>query len=804
MKNRYLQLLTLALAAFFAGAAQAQSMRSATNEAAIAAFGGSVAVAADEVFVSSSRSGNAAGEIYRYARSADGAWAEASRLSASNGMAGDNFGRAMIAHGNSLIVGATGYANTSGAAYVFEKDASGAWKEIGTLMPEDATEGVAFGRAIGVAGDFVIVSAAGRNKQTGAVYAFKKQGNAWKQHSVFSAGETVEGDLFGLTVAAEGEWLVVGSPVKDQGKGAAYVFKYDAATDAWTEQTKLEVEGLTENSQFGAALTISDGYVLVGAPGVDGFTGAVYMFQYDSASGAWQPMPTLVPFDSMPRLGFGAAVAMTDAEVLVGAQGANQFAGAVYVHSADMTAQAWTGVIKVSGEQTVSGHGFGSTIALQGAVAAIGSPGADNGEGIASIFEQNPESGAWEEKAFFYAELISMAAVTGAKVDCAEGNSDIFTCEKVDLMSFLPIKDLSSQRGANMNDVWGWTDSETGKEYVLAGRTDGLSIVDISNPNNPVFVGDLPKTATSPASTWRDMKVYKDHVFVVADGAAAHGMQVLDLRKLREIKPADMPATFAPDAHYTGIASAHNIVINEETGFAYAVGSSSGGETCGGGLHMIDIREPLMPSFAGCFSDPTTGRASTGYSHDAQCVVYRGPDADHQGKEICFGSNETAISIADVSDKSNTVALSRATYPNVGYSHQGWLTDDQRFFYMNDELDEMGGNVTHTRTLIWDVSDLDDPQLVKEYMLSTESIDHNLYVKGNMMYQANYTSGLRILDITDPANPVEWGHFDTTPNEEGISFGGAWSTYPYFKSGVIPVTSIGEGLFLLKTQNLDI
>ena len=89
---------------------------------------------------------------------------------------------------------------------------------------------------------------------------------------------------------------------------------------------------------------------------------------------------------------------------------------------------------------------------------------------------------------------------------------------------------------------------------------------------------------------------------------------------------------------------------------------------------------------------------------------------EHQGKEICFSSNETALSIGDVSDKENTIALSRADYPNVGYSHQGWLTEDHKYFYMNDELDELQGKVEQTRTLIWDVQDLDDPQLIKEFL----------------------------------------------------------------------------------------
>lgn len=128
---------------------------------------------------------------------------------------------------------------------------------------------------------------------------------------------------------------------------------------------------------------------------------------------------------------------------------------------------------------------------------------------------------------------------------------------------------------------------------------------------------------------------------------------------------------------------------------------------------MINIQNPLAPVFAGCFQDMSTGRQRTGYSHDAQCVVYHGPDTDYQGREICLGSNETALSIADVTDKSNPLTIAMASYPNVGYSHQGWLSEDHSYFFMGDELDESGGNVTNTRTLIWDLADLDDPILAR-------------------------------------------------------------------------------------------
>jgi choice-of-anchor B domain-containing protein len=245
--------------------------------------------------------------------------------------------------------------------------------------------------------------------------------------------------------------------------------------------------------------------------------------------------------------------------------------------------------------------------------------------------------------------------------------------------------------------------------------------------------------------------------------------------------------------------SAHNIVINEQAGFAFIVGSSSGGETCGGGLHMVDIRDPKNPKFAGCFADSSTGNARTGYSHDAQCITYNGPDTTYRGKEICFGANETALSIADVSDKAKPVPISTAAYPNSAYLHQGWVSDDHRFLFMNDEGDELAGTVPRTRTLVWDIQDLDDPVLVKEYLGETAASDHNLYVKGNRVYESNYVAGLRILDITDPKNPVEVGFFDTVPwGRNAPGFAGSWSNYPFFPSGNILVSSMREGLFILR------
>jgi choice-of-anchor B domain-containing protein len=181
-------------------------------------------------------------------------------------------------------------------------------------------------------------------------------------------------------------------------------------------------------------------------------------------------------------------------------------------------------------------------------------------------------------------------------------------------------------------------------------------------------------------------------------------------------------------------------------------------------------------------------------------VLYDGPDEAYRGREICLRMSGSRFQISDVTDKANPVELSTASHPNPAYMHQGWLTEDQQYFIMNDESDVIAGNVETTRTLIWDVADLEDPFLAREFFGSLPASAHNLYVKGDFTYQANYKYGLHILDTSDPLNPVEVGMFDTSPYGSGPGFGGAWSTYPFFESGAIIVTSMQEGFFILKKR----
>ena len=386
-------------------------------------------------------------------------------------------------------------------------------------------------------------------------------------------------------------------------------------------------------------------------------------------------------------------------------------------------------------------------------------------------------------------------------VPCEGGRADGFPCDGVDLVGHVSVPDLSPGRtptgGANdwaVSDIWGWSDPQTGVEYALVGRHDGLAIVDLSTPTEPRPVAFLPSAISH--SFWRDMKVYADHAYVVSE-STGHGVQVLDLTRLRELTEF---TELSADARYQEVGRVHNIAINEETGFAYAVGSRAGRQTCGSGLHMIDLSDPKNPSFAGCHAVEGTGWRGTGYTHDVQCVVYRGPDGEHVGREICIGSNETAVVVSDVTDKANPATLSIATYADHDYVHQGWLSEDHRYFYQNDEMDEKNNRVSRTRLLVWDLIDLDDPVLVKEHLGPSEAVDHNLYVHDGLIYHSNYTFGVRILDISDPANPVERGYFDTVPDRDDKSFDGSWSTYPWFESGIFVATSWDEGLFVLRLQ----
>ena len=379
--------------------------------------------------------------------------------------------------------------------------------------------------------------------------------------------------------------------------------------------------------------------------------------------------------------------------------------------------------------------------------------------------------------------LVLTATIATAQIPCVDGNAGGYPCQNIDLMGYLSSDEVG---GGDMNDIWGWIDPSDGTEYAILGRSTGTSFIDISDPANPIMVANLPTNTVT--SFWRDIKVHDNHAFIVSE-ASGHGMQVVDLTQLGSIE--NPPQDIEADALYTGWGNAHNIVINESTGRAYGVGTA----TFAGGLHILDISDPLNPTLIGDY-------AGDGYTHDAQVVSYIGPDGNYQGKEIAFCCNENTVTIVDVTDPTDATMISSVGYAGSSYTHQGWLTEDHRYFMSNDELDEQDYGV-NTTTFIWDVSDLSDPQLIGTFVSETSAIDHNMYVLDTLVYQSNYRAGLRVLDLTDIENGEldEVAYFDVYPSSDAAQFNGSWSNYPYLPSGVIPVSHIEEGVFFLKLSD---
>ena len=388
---------------------------------------------------------------------------------------------------------------------------------------------------------------------------------------------------------------------------------------------------------------------------------------------------------------------------------------------------------------------------------------------------------------------------------CEDGMAGPYPCENVDLAGFTPLPLLG---GATGNDIWGWTDPESGREYAIMGTSNSTGFVDVTDPANPTLVGVLPTAGVPDYVLWRDVKVSGNYAYIVAEVTDA-GLQVFDLTRLR-----DETGIFDADAHYTEFGNAHNVHVNPASDTVYAVGSN----TCrneeadnqneeNGGLHMVDVSDPLNPTFAGCAvvqNDRSGGdERSDNYVHDVECIIYDGPDSDYTGREICFGSNEDVVVIYDVTDKSDPQVISATGYPTAAYTHQGTLTEDRRYFLFGDELDEQEESL-NTTTYILDISDLDAPPTPKAFEHGTGSIDHNMYVHGNRVFQSNYMAGLRILEFDNESLAAgqlrEVGYFDVVPGGDVAEFAGTWSNYRFPGSGNVVVSAIENeisGLFVL-------
>ncbi|HAW89118.1 MAG TPA: hypothetical protein DCX61_00445, partial [Gemmatimonadetes bacterium] len=608
-------------------------------------FGNSVVIDGDALIIGEPNNSFRPGMVYVY-RKSESDWIESARLTAPGAERADGFGAVLALSGSTLFV-----ATRAGSLYTYER--SGAtWAFSSTLTAEDLVGldaqcnyngycGVDYGISLSADKDWLLVghsrtatdASRMRTRQRrdgesvplpppGTVYAFQRGPDGrWTEQQRIESPAAAPGDAFGAAVSVVGDRLLVGAPkaARNGGslEGAGRVFEYRLMDGLWREGAELTVAGEAE-ALFGATIVSSDGRAVIGAPLSGLGFGAAFVFNLDATTGTWSERARLDAPEALEGDVFGGSVALDGDDVWVGAPVVRGLeTGMAFVFSDGMVTD-----MRFTEEETNTEDSFGHRIVAGGGIAAVTASGLDHQAGGVFVYERD-DNGTWRQGDVLLSAPDALGAVFGEERRCTEGTVESFDCNDIELLAYIPISLLTAPeaaRGIRANDNWGWTDSEAGREYALVGRNDGTSFIDITDPTNPVLIGDLPKTLNTPRSQlWRDIKTYRDHAFIVADGAGAHGMQVFDLTRLRDV--VDPPVVFDPDLLYRGdglnvVESSHNIIINEETGFAYLTSRGCAG------MHMVDISEPMEPTFVGC-SEP-------GGTHDAQCIVYRGPDESYR------------------------------------------------------------------------------------------------------------------------------------------------------------------------------
>ena len=328
------------------------------------------------------------------------------------------------------------------------------------------------------------------------------------------------------------------------------------------------------------------------------------------------------------------------------------------------------------------------------------------------------------------------------------------------------ISNNNSSSDFGVSDVWGYTD-ETGVEYAIIGYRYGTYIYDVStDPYNPLLVADIVGPSNGDYYFHRDYKTYNDHLYIVNEMSGLdEGMQVVDLSPLPYSPPIKRNT-------YTGVSQSHNLWIDEELGYAFIEKYYSEN------IHIANLENPDIP----------IAMASLSYSDGESCHdIYTVNNRAYvsEGYSNQFG-------IYDIADILNPIKL--ASIPSFGYAHNAWLNDSGTHLVTGEET--VGMTVK-----IWDVQDLGNINLVGEY-LGENSLAHNVHVKDDFIYISHYTSGLKILDIFDPSDPIEVAAYDTFPDDDDNDFYGCWGAFPFTSNGYVYASDMQNGLFIFEFKNI--
>src|SRR6266571_3163671 len=207
-------------------------------------FASAMTVGDREVFIGQPQNDYLPGMVYVYRPDAKGVWREAAKLVAADAATSDGFGRGLAVDGATLLVGSTAADSGRGAVFVFTRDPAGAWRQTGRFTAPDARPEDGFGATITLAGagDRAYVSSA-RQKGRGAVYVFRRSGGTWAAETTLAPADTSPNQAFGAAIALDGNRLLVGSTRADSSAGAVYVYGRDSATASWKMEVRVPAPG---------------------------------------------------------------------------------------------------------------------------------------------------------------------------------------------------------------------------------------------------------------------------------------------------------------------------------------------------------------------------------------------------------------------------------------------------------------------------------------------------------------------------------------------------------------------------------
>ncbi|MGJ8681199.1 choice-of-anchor B family protein, partial [Paraglaciecola sp.] len=388
---------------------------------------------------------------------------------------------------------------------------------------------------------------------------------------------------------------------------------------------------------------------------------------------------------------------------------------------------------------------------------------------------------------------------------CLQGMSDLFECENISLLSHIPINVLPTD-SSSANDIWGHVDLNTMKEYALIGMRSGVVAVDVSDPINPIIIGSI----TGQSTTWRDIKVYQffsdtlnkwqAYAYVSADDVS-QGFTIIDLNDLANdisIHRRQIDDLAAHNIYISNVDYGLNIANSHIPAQVHILGAVS----AGGSLKSYSLQDPKLLTntynLAGASRDDYSHDASSLLINDARAQAHC-PNANSSGCLVMLDFNENSLRLWDHTLENQASSLSETPYTNSAYTHSGWWSENKRYVFVHDELDEREFAL-NTTLRVFDISNLESPSLVSTWTGPTNAIDHNGFVRGNKYYMSNYERGLTVLDVSDPTKIEEIGYFDTFPSSSNTSFNGAWGVYPFLPSGNILVSDIQGGLYILKDE----